>query len=89
MWIASVLIQIGMWTERFMIVVQSLHKDFLPSSWALYGPTWVDWSLLLGTMGFFATAFLLFLKFVPAVALSEVKELNHELQHGGHPGAGR
>ncbi len=89
MWIASVLIQVGMWTERFMIVVQSLHKDFLPSSWSGYSPTWVDWSLLLGTMGFFTTAFLLFLKFVPAVALSEVKELSHELQHGGHPGAGR
>ena len=89
MWIASILVQIGMWTERFMIVIQSLHKDFLPSSWSSYSPTWVDWSLLLGTMGFFCFAFLLFLKFVPAVALSEVKELNHELQHGGHPGAGR
>ena len=89
MWIASILIQIGMWTERFMIVVQSLHKDFLTSSWALYAPTWVDWSLLLGTMGFFGAAFLLFLRYAPAVALSEVKELNHELQHGGHVGAGR
>jgi len=89
MWIVSVLVQIGMWTERFMIVVQSLHKDFLPSSWGLYSPTWVDWGLLLGTMGLFGTLFLLFLRFVPAVALSEVKEVNHELQHGGHSGAGR
>jgi molybdopterin-containing oxidoreductase family membrane subunit len=89
MWIASLFIQVGMWTERFNIVVQSLHKDFLPSSWALYSPTWVDLSLLFGTMGFFLTGFLLFLRFVPAVALSEVKELSHELEHGGHAGAGR
>ena len=52
--------------------------DFLPSAWAAYRPTWVDWSLLLGTMGFFATAFLLFLKFIPSVSLSEVKELRRE-----------
>jgi Ni/Fe-hydrogenase subunit HybB-like protein len=89
MWVASILIQIGMWTERFMIVVQSLHKDFLTSSWGYYAPTWVDWGLLIGTMSLFGTAFLLFLRFVPAVALSEVKEINHELRHGDHAGAGR
>jgi molybdopterin-containing oxidoreductase family membrane subunit len=84
MWTVSVLINIGMWCERFIIVVQSLHHDFQPSSWAIYKPTWVDWSLYIGTLCFFASAFLLFLRFVPAVPASEVKELNHELRGEAH-----
>jgi molybdopterin-containing oxidoreductase family membrane subunit len=81
MWIASVLINVGMWCERFNIIVTSLHQDFIPSNWAMYYPTWVDFSLLFGTISFFGTLFLLFLKFLPAVAVSEVKELRHELEH--------
>jgi Ni/Fe-hydrogenase subunit HybB-like protein len=81
MWVASILINVGMWCERFNIVVTSLHQDFLPSSWKAYAPTWVDISLFIGTIGLFSTLFLLFLKFVPAVALTEVKELRHELAH--------
>jgi Ni/Fe-hydrogenase subunit HybB-like protein len=80
-WIASVLINVGMWCERFVIIVTSLHQDFIPSNWAMYYPTWVDISLLLGTIAFFGTLFLLFLKFLPAVATSEMKEFNHELKH--------
>jgi Ni/Fe-hydrogenase subunit HybB-like protein len=82
MWVAAVLVNVGMWCERFIIIVTSLHKDYLPSSWEIYKPTWVDWGLFIGTIGFFCTAFLLFLKFLPAVAVSEVKELSHELAHG-------
>jgi molybdopterin-containing oxidoreductase family membrane subunit len=81
MFIASILINVGMWCERFVIVVTSLHQDFIPSNWAMYYPTWVDFSLLFGTICFFGTLFLLFLKFVPAVAVTEVKELRHELEH--------
>jgi molybdopterin-containing oxidoreductase family membrane subunit len=81
MWVASILINVGMWCERFNIVVTSLHQDFLPSSWKAYAPTWVDISLFIGTIGLFSTLFLLFLKFVPAVAVTEVKELRHELAH--------
>jgi Ni/Fe-hydrogenase subunit HybB-like protein len=86
LWIGAVLINVGMWFERFNIVVTSLHQDFIPANWKMYYPTWVDLSLLAGTIGFFGTLFLLFLKFVPAVALSEVKEFRHELAHGelGH-----
>src|SRR5216683_1335044 len=86
MWVASIFINIGMWCERFVIVVISLHRDFLPSSWAIYKPTWVDLSLLTGTICFFALLFLLFLKFLPAVAVQEVKELRHELhrEHERH-----
>jgi len=87
MWVASILVNIGMWCERFIIIVTSLTQDFLPGSWDLYSPTWVDWSIYIGTLGLFSTLFLLFLKFVPAVAVSEVKELQLELKHAAHHGA--
>jgi len=89
MWIASILINVGMWTERFIIIVTSLHRDYLPSSWGMYYPTWVDWSIYIGTVSFFCLLFLLFLRFVPAVAVAEVKELRHELAHAGAHAGGR
>src|SRR6185369_15741156 len=85
MWIAAILINVGMWTERFNIIVTSLHRDFLPSSWAMYRPTIVDWSILFGTIGFFGLLFLL--RFVPSVSASEVKELRRELDHADHAAA--
>lgn len=88
MWVASIAVNIGMWCERFIIIVTSLSQDFLPSSWDLYRPTWVDWSIYIGTLGLFGTLFLLFLKFVPAVAVSEVKELQLELKHAAHAAHG-
>jgi molybdopterin-containing oxidoreductase family membrane subunit len=81
MWVASILINVGMWCERFIIIVTSLHRDYMPSKWKMYVPTLVDWGLYVGTMGLFATCFLLFLRFVPAVSASEVKELRAELAH--------
>jgi Ni/Fe-hydrogenase subunit HybB-like protein len=87
LWVGSVLVNVGMWFERFNIIVTSLHQDFIPSNWAMYYPTWVDISLLFGTICFFGTLFLLFLKYLPAVAVAEVKELNHEL-HGDRPYSG-
>jgi molybdopterin-containing oxidoreductase family membrane subunit len=88
LWVASIFINMGMWLERFVIVVISLHRDFLPSSWRLYAPTWVDISLYLGSLGVFGSLFLLFLRFLPAVALTEVKELRHEqAHHQAHAGA--
>jgi molybdopterin-containing oxidoreductase family membrane subunit len=80
-WCASLLIQVGMWSERFVIIVQSLERDWLPSSWADYAPTWVDWGILFGTISFFMLLFMLFLRFVPFVPITEVKELNHEQHH--------
>ena len=73
MFIVSILVNIGMWFERFVIIVTSLHRDFLPSSWGMFVPSWVDVCELIGTFGLFFTLFLLFLRFVPIVALSEVK----------------
>jgi molybdopterin-containing oxidoreductase family membrane subunit len=83
-WVMSIFINVGMWCERFNIVITSLHRDFIPSSWRNYAPTWVDISLFIGTIGLFSTLFLLFLKFVPAVAVTEVKELRHEMEHDAH-----
>jgi Ni/Fe-hydrogenase subunit HybB-like protein len=81
----SLLIQLGMWLERFVIIVISLSRDFLPSSWHHYAPTWVDWSLLGGSISFFALLFLLFLRFVPFVPIAEVKRMRHELGSEASP----
>jgi molybdopterin-containing oxidoreductase family membrane subunit len=63
----------GMWFERFVIIVMSLTRDFLPSSWGNYYPTWVDLSMFAGSFGLFFTLFLLFCRFLPMVAMAEVK----------------
>lgn len=73
MFIVSIFVNIGMWFERFVITVTSLHRDFLPSSWGYYSPTWVDILTFVGSFGLFFTLFFLFLKFLPTIALFEVK----------------
>ncbi len=73
MFIISIFVNIGMWFERFVITVTSLHRDFMPSSWAYYTPTWVDICTFIGSFGLFFTLFLLFLKFLPMIAVAEVK----------------
>jgi Ni/Fe-hydrogenase subunit HybB-like protein len=75
----GLIVLVGMWVERFVIVVSSLANDFLPSSWRYYVPTSIDWGILAGTFGLFAFLFLLFLRFVPFVPIAEVKKLQHEL----------
>ncbi len=79
LWAAALLVNVGMWMERFIIIVSPLSEDFLPSSWRHYAPTWVDLSLLSGTLGLFGLGFLLFLRFLPPIPISEVKALQHEL----------
>jgi len=69
----SLLINVGMWFERFVIIVTSLHRDFLPSSWAEYIPTSIEIVTLIGSFGLFFTAFLLFCRFLPVIAMAEVK----------------
>lgn len=73
----SIVVNIGMWFERFVIITTSIHRDFLPSSWANYSPTWVEKATFLGTFGLFFTCFLLFLRFLPMIAISEVKGVLH------------
>jgi molybdopterin-containing oxidoreductase family membrane subunit len=68
-------VNIGMWFERFVIIVTSLHRDYLPSSWAMFYPTWVDISIFIGSIGLFFTLFLLFIRVLPSVAMAEVRLL--------------
>jgi Ni/Fe-hydrogenase subunit HybB-like protein len=72
-WFLSIIINIGMWFERFVIIVTSLHRDYLPSSWAMFYPTWVDISVFIGSIGVFFTCFLLFIRVLPSIAIAEVK----------------
>ena len=71
----SIIINIGMWFERFVIIVTSLHRDYLTSSWTMYKPTIVEYGLLLGTLGIFFTAFLLFIRVFPVISIFEVKSI--------------
>jgi molybdopterin-containing oxidoreductase family membrane subunit len=73
MFVTSIVVNIGMWFERFVITVISLHRDYLPSSWDYYSPTFVDVLTLIGSFGLFFTLFLIFLRFLPMVAIAEVK----------------
>lgn len=73
--ILSIVVNIGMWFERFVIIVTSLHRDFLPSSWAMFYPTFYDVGVYLFTFGLFFTAFLLFAKFFPVINMAEVKSI--------------
>jgi molybdopterin-containing oxidoreductase family membrane subunit len=78
-----------MWFERFVITVTSLSRDFLPSSWGYYSPTWVDVMTFVGSFGLFFTLLLLFMKFLPMIAISEVKAVlphghgDHDADKGG------
>ncbi|MGB9332913.1 MAG: NrfD/PsrC family molybdoenzyme membrane anchor subunit [Steroidobacteraceae bacterium] len=76
--VVSVVINVGMWLERFMIIVTSLHRDFLPSSWGYFVPTFWDWATLAGSLGTFALMFLLFVRFLPAISMSEMRKLEKE-----------
>ncbi len=73
LFVMSITINIGMWFERFVIVASSLHRDFLPSSWGYYTPTFWDFATLAGSFGLFFTMFCLFVRFLPMVATAEVK----------------
>jgi molybdopterin-containing oxidoreductase family membrane subunit len=75
MFVASILINVGMWFERFTIVVSSLASDFLPAAWGYYRPTLFDISMLVGSFGLFFTLFLLFIRFLPMVSMTEVKSV--------------
>lgn len=71
----SIIVNVGMWFERFVIIVTSLHRDYLTSSWAMYSPSWVEIGIFLGTFGLFFTCFFLFCRFLPIINMSEVKSI--------------
>jgi len=74
-WVAAMFINVGMWLERFVIVVTSLHRDFLPSSWGMYYPTFFDWATFIGTIGLFLSLMFLFIRFLPMISIFEVRTL--------------
>jgi molybdopterin-containing oxidoreductase family membrane subunit len=82
LFVVALLVNVGMWIERFEIIVVSLSRDALPSSWHIFVPTWVDIGLLSGTLGFFGLLFLLFLRVVPFVPVAEMKQLRADLVAG-------
>ncbi len=90
MFVISIFVNIGMWFERFVIIVTSLHRDFTPSAWGYFRPTMFDVATYVGTLGLFFTLFLLFLRFLPMIAISEVKGASpHASAHGHGPKSGK
>jgi Ni/Fe-hydrogenase subunit HybB-like protein len=83
LFIVSIIVSIGMWLERFVIVVTSLHRDFLPSSWGMYYPTKWDWSTYIGTIGFFVTLIYLFIRVLPMISIFEMRTILPEAEVKG------
>jgi molybdopterin-containing oxidoreductase family membrane subunit len=75
LWCISIVVNIGMWLERFVIVITSLHRDFLPSSWGMYWPTRWDWAVYIGTLGLFMTCIFLFVRVLPMITIFELRML--------------
>ena len=75
LFVIAIVVNIGMWLERFIIVVTSLHRDFLPSSWGMYAGTFWDWSIYIGSIGLFFTLMFIFLRIMPAISIFEMRTL--------------
>jgi Ni/Fe-hydrogenase subunit HybB-like protein len=73
LFVISILVNVGMWFERFVIIVTSLHQSYLPSTWVMYTPTMIEIGTLLGSFGLFFTCFLLFIRLLPMIAIWEIK----------------
>jgi molybdopterin-containing oxidoreductase family membrane subunit len=82
LFVISLLVNVGMWFERFVIIVIGLHRDFLPSSWGSYYPSYVEVLTLLGSFALFMTLFLLFCRYLPMIAMAEVKGILPEKKEG-------
>jgi len=80
----SLVVSVGMWLERYVIIVTSLHRDFLPSSWGMYSGTFFDWSTFIGTIGLFATLLFLFVRFLPAISIFEMRTILPAADHEEH-----
>jgi molybdopterin-containing oxidoreductase family membrane subunit len=81
----SFVVSIGMWLERYVIIVTSLHRDFMPSSWGMYSGTPYDWSAFIGTIGLFLTLFFLFIRFLPVISIFEMRTILPEAEVKEHP----
>jgi molybdopterin-containing oxidoreductase family membrane subunit len=81
----ALVINVGMWLERYIIIVTSLHRDFLPSSWGMYHGTIWDWATFIGTLGLFLCFLFIFVRVLPVISIFEMRELVHETSGGMHP----
>jgi molybdopterin-containing oxidoreductase family membrane subunit len=81
LFVISLIVNVGMWLERFVIIAVSLHRDYLPSSWDMYYPTFWEWSLYVGTLGLFFSLLFLFIRLLPMISIFEVRELLVEEAH--------
>lgn len=79
--VISLIVNVGMWLERFVIVVTSLTRDYVPSSWGMYYPTIWDWATFAGTLGLFVSLMFLFIRGLPAISIFEMREVVHHLEH--------
>ena len=84
MFVISILVNVGMWFERYVIIVTSLHRDFLPANWGLFKMTFFDFGALIGSFGMFLTLFLIYIRVFPAISISEVKPILHRERKEEH-----
>src|SRR5262249_14983176 len=80
LFLVALIVLLGMWLERFMIVITSLHRDFLPSAWGMYSPTVWDWAVLFGSIGLFLSLMFLFIRLLPMISISEMRAMLPEAQ---------
>jgi molybdopterin-containing oxidoreductase family membrane subunit len=85
LFVIAMFVNVGMWLERFIIVVTSLHRDFQPSSWGMYTPTQWDWSFFIGTIGLFLALMFLFIRVLPVISIFEMRTLVSETEQRGEP----
>jgi molybdopterin-containing oxidoreductase family membrane subunit len=90
LFLTALVVNVGMWLERFVIVITSLHRDFLPSAWGMYYPTWVDWAIFVGSIGLFLTMLFLFIRVLPMISIFEMRTIlpSPKPQAAAAPGTG-
>ena len=88
LWFIALVVNVGMWLERFLIIVVSLHHDYIPASWRMFYPTFWDYATFIGTLGLFVTLLFLFIRVLPVIAMAEMRELVHETQEDHEAQAG-
>ena len=84
MFVISILVNVGMWFERYVIIITSLHRDFLPANWGLFKMTFFDFGALIGSFGMFLTLFLIYIQILPAISIAEIKPVLHVGKREGH-----
>ncbi len=85
MFLISIVVNTGMWLERYVIVVTSLHRDFVPAAWGMYHATFWDYGMFYGTIGLFFMLMFLFIRVLPVISIAEMRELVHETQDHAAP----